>query len=142
MPAGQPFFTNFDDLLLKLIIMKSILFSLFILILAGQASAQSTPAAAAGNKIAVPDSTRKILVVEASCGECNFKMEGKGCDLAVRIDGKAYFVDGTKIDDHGDAHGADGFCEAIRKAEVQGEIVNNRFKATYFKLLKPAPKKN
>src|SRR6185503_5661858 len=76
----------------------------------------------------------KKMVVEASCGECQFDLPGKSCDLAVRIDGKAYFVDGTSIDDHGDAHADDGFCEAIRKAEVQGEIVNNRFKATYFKL--------
>lgn len=77
----------------------------------------------------------KTLIVEASCGECNFGLKGKSCDLAVRIDGKAYFVDGTKIDDHGDAHAADGFCTAVRKAEVIGEIVDNRFKATYFKLL-------
>src|SRR4051812_12900013 len=74
-------------------------------------------------------------VVEASCGECQFKMTGKGCDLAVRIDGKSYFVDGTSIHDHGDAHAADGFCSAVRKAEVSGEIVNGRFKATAFKLL-------
>jgi hypothetical protein len=93
----------------------------------------------AQSKISIPDSTKKILNVEASCGECQFKLEGKGCNLAVRIDGKAYFVDGTKIDDHGDAHAKDGFCEAIRKAQVQGEVVNNRFKATYFKLL-PEPK--
>lgn len=76
-----------------------------------------------------------VQVVEASCGQCKFKLPGKSCDLAVRIDGKAYFVDGTKIDDHGDAHAEDGFCEAIRKAEVQGTLVNGRFKATYFKLL-------
>ncbi len=74
-------------------------------------------------------------MVEASCGECQFGLEGKSCDLAVRIDGKSYFVDGTTIDEHGDAHAKDGFCKAVRKAEVQGEIVNNRFKATYFKLL-------
>jgi len=84
------------------------------------------------------DSTKKVQIVEASCGECQFGLKGKSCDLAVRIDGKAYFVDGTKIDDHGDAHAKDGFCESIRKAEVQGEIVDNRFKATWFKLLKPA----
>jgi hypothetical protein len=88
------------------------------------------------SKISVADSTKKIQVVEASCGECQFHLQGKGCDLAVRINGKAYFVDGTSIDEHGDAHAKDGFCEAIRKAEVQGEIVNNRFKATYFKLVK------
>lgn len=94
------------------------------------------------SRAAVPDSTKKTLVVEASCGECNFKMEGKGCHLAVRIKGKTYFVDGTAIDEHGDAHASDGFCEAIRKAEVQGEIVDNRFKATYFKLLKEEKKKD
>ena len=74
-------------------------------------------------------------VVEASCGQCQFKMEGKSCDLAVKIDGKAYFVDGTGINNHGDAHAKDGFCEKVRKAEVSGRIVDNHFKATSFKLL-------
>lgn len=96
------------------------------------ASAQNT-----ASKISQPDSTKKIQVVETSCGECQFHLPGKGCNLAVRIDGKAYFVDGTTIDEHGDAHAKDGFCEAIRKAEVQGELINNRFKVTYFKLVKP-----
>jgi len=77
----------------------------------------------------------KTQIVEASCGQCKFGMDAKGCDLAVRIDGKSYFVDGTAIDQHGDAHAADGFCSAIRKAEVSGMIVDNRFKATSFKLL-------
>ena len=89
-----------------------------------------------------PDPNKKIQIVEASCGECQFALPGKSCDLAVRIDGKAYFVDGTSIDQHGDAHAEDGFCEAIRKAEVQGEIVNDRFKATYFKLISPGSKTN
>ena len=87
-----------------------------------------------------PDPSKKIQLVEASCGECQLGLPGKGCDLAVRIDGKAYFVDGTSIDEYGDAHADDGFCEAIRPAEVQGEVVNNRFKATYFKLVKPEQK--
>jgi Family of unknown function (DUF6370) len=107
--------------------MKKLLIIISVLFIAGAVNAQS--------KLAVADSTKKILKAEASCGECQFKMEGKGCHLAVRMDGKTYFVDGTNIDDHGDAHGAEGFCEAIRKAEVQGEVVNNRFKATYFKIL-------
>ena len=82
-----------------------------------------------------PNPNKKLITAEASCGQCKFGLKGKSCDLAVRINGKAYFVDGTKIDDHGDAHAAEGFCNAIRKATVQGEIVDNRFKATYFKLL-------
>ena len=85
--------------------------------------------------IAVPNNTQKIQIVETACGECQFKLKGKSCDLAVRINGKAYFVDGTSINDHGDAHAKEGFCNAVSKAEVQGKVVNNRFKATYFKLM-------
>lgn len=82
------------------------------------------------------DSAKKLYTVEASCGQCRFGLKSQqGCDLAVRINGKAYFVDGSKIDEHGDAHASDGFCEAVRKAEVQGKIVKGRFKSTYFKLL-------
>lgn len=83
----------------------------------------------------------KPQIVEASCGQCQFKMEGHGCELAVRIDGKSYFVDGTSIDSHGDAHASDGFCAAIRKAEVVGKVVENRFVATSFKLLPEQKKK-
>lgn len=111
--------------------MKTLFILLFSGLFALQANCQHKSLKAA------PDPAKKLLLVEASCGECQFHMKGKGCDLAIRIDGKSYFVDGTSIDDHGDAHGAEGFCEAVRKAEVQGEIVDNRFKATYFKL-KPA----
>ena len=92
-------------------------------------------------KVSTPDPSKKIQIVETACGECQFKLSGKGCELAVRIDGKSYFVDGTDIDSHGDAHAKDGFCNAVRKAEVQGEIVNDRFKVTYFKLLKSPEKK-
>lgn len=105
------------------------------LFLVTQINAQDSP-----SQKSEPDPTKKIQIVEASCGQCNFKLKGGGCDLAVRIDGKAYFVDGTKIDDHGDAHAEDGFCEAIRKAKVQGEIVDGRFQATYFKLVKKGEK--
>ncbi len=91
--------------------------------------------------VSLPDSTKKIMVVEAACGQCQLGLKGKSCDLAVRINGKAYFVDGTSIDDHGDAHADDGFCNSIRKAEVQGEVVNDRFKVTYFKLIKTPVKK-
>ncbi|QZK91315.1 hypothetical protein K5V07_12760 [Flavobacterium sp. CHNK8] len=79
-------------------------------------------------------------IVEASCGQCQFAMTGHGCDLAVRIDGKSYFVDGSSIDSHGDAHAKDGFCAAVRKAKVTGYIVNQRFVATSFELL-PEKKK-
>lgn len=81
------------------------------------------------------DTAQKTIIAEVACGQCKFGLPGKSCDLAIRINGTAYFVDGTNIDSHGDAHAKDGFCNAIRKASVQGTIVNNRFNATYFKLL-------
>jgi Family of unknown function (DUF6370) len=86
-------------------------------------------------EISKPDTSKKVQVVEVSCGECKFHLKGKSCDLAVRVNGKAYFLDGANIDSFGDAHASDGFCNAIRKAEVQGEVVKNRFKVTYIKLL-------
>ena len=90
---------------------------------------------AKNNDVSRPDPKKKIQIVETSCGECKFNLEGDGCDLAVRIKGKAYFVDGTHINDHGDAHAKQGFCNSIRKAEVQGELIDERFKVTYFKLI-------
>ena len=78
---------------------------------------------------------RRPTTVEASCGQCQFKLPGKGCDLAVRIAGQSYFVDGVHIDQLGDAHAADGFCNAIRQARVTGQIKNGRFVAASFELL-------
>lgn len=110
-------------------IFYSIIFLSFIAI---NATAQKTTVSG------LADSAKKIEIAEVSCGECKFKMEGSGCDLAVRLNGKSYFVDGTNINEHGDAHAKDGFCESIRKAEIQGEVIGNRYKVKYFKLL-PQP---
>lgn len=67
------------------------------------------------------------------CASC---FPGKGCTLAIRIDGKSYFVEKADIDEFGDAHSKEGFCNAIRKAKVQGEIVGDKFVASYFELIK------
>ena len=103
--------------------MKKALFLLFLFVgIATQAQDKKT--------------TEKPQIVETACGECQFGMKGKSCDLAVRIDGKPYFVDRTTIDEHGDAHAEDGFCNKIRKASVTGKVENGRFKATSFTLIK------
>jgi hypothetical protein len=115
--------------------MKSGLFIMVLILLGFVGIAQKSDP-----KVSTPDPKKKIQVVETACGQCQFKLEGKGCDLAVRMEGKSYFVDGTDIDSHGDAHAKDGFCNAVRKAEVQGELANDRFKVTYFKLFKQEPK--
>lgn len=80
------------------------------------------------------DPTKKLLVVDAACGQCQFKMPGKGCTLAIKIKGKAYFVDKAGIDDFGDAHSDEGFCNAVRKAKVQGVVSKGKFVPSYFKV--------
>jgi hypothetical protein len=77
-------------------------------------------------------------VVETACGECKFGLKGDDCDLAIRVDGHSYFVDGVNPDSLGDAHAKDGICEAIRQARVTGEVRDGRFVATSFVLLSDA----
>lgn len=104
------------------------LFSAFLLVLASGCVSTS-------NSVRITEPT----VVDASCGQCHFGLAGKqGCDLAVRIDGKSYFVDGFKMDQFGDTHADDGMCKVIRKARVTGEIRKNRFAASSFELLPAA----
>ena len=76
-----------------------------------------------------------LFYIKTSCGECQFKMKGKGCSLAIKLDGKNYFVANANIDDYGDAHEKKGFCNSIRKAKVQGQVVDGKFVASYFELV-------
>ena len=81
------------------------------------------------------DPNIQITEAKASCGICMFDMDGFKCELAVNIDGAKYYVEGTDIDDYGDAHSDDGFCNAIRDAKIQGQIVDNKYIVTDFKLI-------
>jgi hypothetical protein len=114
--------------------MKQFFFAALFSFVAGAGFAQQ-------KELSKPDPAKKTDTAEAACGQCQFHMKGKGCTLAVRRDGKSHFVDGTDIDSHGDAHADDGFCNKVRKAKVQGEVVDGRFKATYFELLPKQKKK-
>ena len=75
-------------------------------------------------------------LVLASCGMCNFGTKDRTCSLSIQINEKAYNVKGTPIDDHGDSHAKDGFCNAIRVAEVSGEVKKNNFITETFVLQK------
>ena len=77
-------------------------------------------------------------VVDASCGQCQLGLPGTGCDLAVAFDGKAYYVDGSHIDDHGDAHAPTGMCNAIVQATVSGSVVEGRFQVDEFAMVVPS----
>ena len=117
--------------------MKSVFVLLCFSLFASSSFGQATK-----STITMPDPNKKIQLADISCGKCKLGLPGKTCDLAVRIDDKAYYVDGADIDSFGDAHAHDGFCNAIRKAEVQGEIVDNRFKVSYIKLIPLSAKEN
>ena len=105
-----------------------LLFSLSASIIWGQQAPKKTLAF---------DSNKKSYTLDAACGTCMFKMKGTGCTLAVKYNDTCYYVTGTDIDDHGDAHDKTGFCNAIRQAKVQGELKDGKFAVTYFELLKP-----
>ena len=83
---------------------------------------------------------RVNLIVDASCAKCQFNKADDECLLAVEINSEIYYVDGTTIDEHGDAHSIDGFCNVIRKAHVEGVIDGNKFLFEKFSLLKYRPK--
>ena len=110
-------------------------FGLAILVFAVSCGQQANKQESSESTIITKEQLAEGVEVEVACGECMFGLAGESCDLAVRIDGQAYFVDGTSIDDHGDAHAEDGLCNAIRKGTVKGKIENDRFIAESIELL-------
>jgi hypothetical protein len=66
---------------------------------------------------------------------CHFGLSAPQCDLAVKIKGKAYFVEGVELGDHNKMHEPGGYCATIRKAKVSGQIQNQKFKALSYELL-------
>ena len=111
--------------------MKKVLFGLMALFLFSIANAQDST-----NKKLVFNPKNPVYELAATCGTCMFKMKGNGCLLAVKFKDKNYFVDGTGIDDHGDAHDKEGFCNATKKVKVQGSVIKDRFVVSYFELVK------
>ncbi|MBT8196806.1 MAG: hypothetical protein KJO64_10270 [Bacteroidia bacterium] len=85
--------------------------------------------------VSTEETVKTMQVVEASCGTCNFGLEGSGCSLAVKIDGKAYPVDGVDFHALGDAHAEHGLCNATRVAEINGEIKDGVYMASSFNLM-------
>ena len=116
--------------------MKSLLVALVCSFLGLGAMAQT------GEDGLAPNPDKVLQNVDVSCGKCKLGLPGKGCDMAVRIDKKSYYVDGADMDNYGDAHAHDGMCNAIRNAQVQGEVVDGRFKVSYIKLLPIEEKEN
>ncbi len=99
------------------------------------------------NKVAIPDEQNFVNTIAengavsglvlASCGMCNFSMKSqKECNLAIQIGDKSYLVQGTKMSKLGDPHAKDGMCNAVRVANVAGNVKNDVFLADSFELQK------
>jgi hypothetical protein len=74
-------------------------------------------------------------LVQVSCGMCNFSMKSqKECNLAIQIGEKSYLVQGTKMEELGDSHAKDGMCNAVRVANVVGNVKDDVFLADSFEL--------
>lgn len=84
----------------------------------------------------IPTSGRINGTVLASCGMCNFgESATNGCALAIKINNNTYAVKNSGINDHGDSHASNGFCKAVRLANVKGQVRKGKFLATSFALL-------
>lgn len=119
-------------------LLSTLLFGLLAVACSGETSAPTGDAGATATAASdgAPPLSVSGLKVEAACGQCQFGMQGGGCDLAVRLPAAAsFFVDGTAIDEHGDAHGDDGFCNTVRHAVISGETVDGRMLVSAFELL-------
>ena len=68
--------------------------------------------------------------VEVGCGGCIFNMESvQGCQLAAKVDGKAYLVSGASFDAH-----STGLCSASKQADAAGTIEDGKFVVTKMEL--------
>ena len=64
-----------------------------------------------------------------SCGMCNFMNGDNDCALAIKVGSKVFSVKDVGIDDHGDSHARDGYCNVIKKVYVEGRIRGESFTA-------------
>ena len=67
---------------------------------------------------------------------CNFMTADNDCSLAIKVGANTYKVNGVGIDEHGNSHAKDGYCNVIKKAYVEGKIKNNKFMPSKMDLAK------
>ena len=78
----------------------------------------------------VPANNRIEGNVLISCGMCNFMNGDNDCALAIKVGPKVLKVRGVNIDDHGDSHASDGYCNVIKKTYVEGIVRKDVFLPT------------
>ena len=65
--------------------------------------------------------------VMVSCGMCNFMTNDNNCSMAIKVGTGVYNVTGVNINDHGDSHAMDGYCNVIKKLYVEGRVSGKNF---------------
>ncbi len=74
--------------------------------------------------------TAETKTYEVGCGGCIFEMaDAEGCEAAVKVDGKAYRIEGVEIPAH-----KIGLCSGSAEADMAGEVQDGIFVATSFAL--------
>ena len=92
----------------------------------GTSKSHSYKSYSSGLLESVPANKRINGNVLVSCGMCNFLTEDNDCSLSIKIGKNTYAVKGVNIDDHGDSHARDGYCNVIKKTYVEGIIRKKR----------------
>ena len=64
-----------------------------------------------------------------SCGMCNFMNGDNDCALTIKVGQSVLSLKDVGIDDHGDSHAKDGYCNVIKKVYVEGRVRGKTFKA-------------
>ena len=64
-----------------------------------------------------------------SCGMCNFMNGDNDCALTIKVGQNVLSLKDVGIDDHGDSHAKDGYCNVIKKVYVEGRVRGKTFKA-------------
>tara|TARA_B100002052_G_scaffold228763_1_gene211322 strand:+ start:166 stop:558 length:393 start_codon:yes stop_codon:yes gene_type:complete len=83
----------------------------------------------------VPSNGKIEGFVIASCNKCNLgKKNDKKCSMGIQVGEKTLRLKNDSHDHHA-AHDADGICNSLRIAYVEGSITTNYFDALLFKLI-------
>ena len=62
-----------------------------------------------------------------SCGMCNFMNGDNDCAIAIKVGRDVLSLRDVGIDDHGDSHAKDGYCNVIKKVYVEGRVRGKTF---------------
>jgi hypothetical protein len=91
-------------------------------------------------KVSTPDPNKKVQVVETACGECQFKLAVTDVTLRCVLMARLILLL-VQISILMEMRMQKMAFVMRLESGVQGNLVNDRFKVTYFKLLKEAEKK-